>query len=118
MRRAFLVILILLLPLQLSWAAMAPYCQNEASQTRVHFGHHEHRASHKSMSMKDHASKSVIDNDVECGLCHLSCCKSVTTYTQLKLSADFNLAVYPFIPSEFSSHIAEGPEKPNWQLAA
>jgi len=118
MRRSFLVILILLLPLQLSWAAMASYCQNERDQTQVHFGHHEHRVSQKSAETKDPASKNVVDNDVECGLCHLSCCKSVTTYTQLKLSADFNMAVYPFIPSDFSSHIAEGPEKPNWQLAA
>lgn len=118
MRRSFLVILILLLPLQLSWAAMAPYCQNEASQTRIHFGHHEHKTSQKPILTKDHVSKSVADNDTECGLCHLSCCKSVTTYTRLKLSADFNMAVYSLTPSDFSSHIAEGPEKPNWQLAA
>jgi hypothetical protein len=118
MKRVFLVILILLLPLQLSWAAVASYCQNEVSQARVHFGHHEHKTSQQPVSMKDHVSKGAVDNDTECGFCHLSCCKSVTAYTQLKLPADFNLAAYPLIPSDFSSHIAEGPEKPNWQLAA
>ncbi|WP_034294243.1 cation efflux protein, CzcI family [Herbaspirillum sp. RV1423] len=118
MRRFFLVILLLLLPLQLSWAAMASYCQNEAIQTRAHFGHHEHTTTPKSVSTKEKVSKGAADNDVECGFCHLSCAKSVCTYPQLKASVDFNPAVYPFIHSSFSSHIAEGPEKPNWHLAA
>jgi hypothetical protein len=118
MRRRLLLILILLLPLQLSWAAVASYCQNDSAQTRTHFGHHEHQSGKKSAAGKDHGTKSLADNDTECGLCHLSCCKSVTTYSQLKLPVDFSLAASPLPPSYFSSHIAEGPEKPNWQRAA
>jgi hypothetical protein len=102
----------------LSWAAVASYCQNDSEQTRTHFGHHEHQLGQKSSASKDQGDKSVVDNTAECGLCHLSCCKSLTTYSLLKLPVDFNLALAFFPPSDFSSHIAEGPEKPNWQRAA
>lgn len=41
MRRYVLIFMMLLLPLQWSWAAAAGACQHEAGGT--HFGHHEHR---------------------------------------------------------------------------
>ncbi|MFL9926143.1 cobalt transporter [Herbaspirillum lusitanum] len=114
--------------MQLSWAAVASYCQNESSQASYHFGHHEHQDAAKSVSAAatldtlDSADNSKApDNakaDVECGLCHVSCYKSVCSYPQLKAPAEFQPALHLPLPSTFSSHIADGPEKPNWQLAA
>jgi hypothetical protein len=117
--------------MQLSWAAVASYCQNESSQASYHFGHHEHQDAAKSVSAAatldnldsaDNISNSKApDNakaDVECGLCHVSCYKSVCSYPQLKAPAEFQPALHLPLPSTFSSHIADGPEKPNWQLAA
>lgn len=43
MRRWLTVFLLILLPLQLSWAVAATYCAHEADPAVSHVGHHEHR---------------------------------------------------------------------------
>lgn len=43
MRRWLAVFLLILLPLQLSWAVAATYCGHEADPAARHVGHHEHR---------------------------------------------------------------------------
>ena len=47
MRRLLLLCLLCLLPLQISWAAVANYCGHEQDKAAQHFGHHadEHKAS-------------------------------------------------------------------------
>lgn len=42
MRRFVLILLLTVMPLQWSWAAIASICQHEASQTEQHLGHHVH----------------------------------------------------------------------------
>jgi len=43
MRRFFLIILVLLLPLQSAWAAATAYCQHEQRPAaKWHLGHHQH----------------------------------------------------------------------------
>ena len=43
MRRLIAIFLLALLPLQFSWAAVAPYCGHEEQVDAAHFGHHEHQ---------------------------------------------------------------------------
>ncbi|WP_431262205.1 hypothetical protein ACQ859_18795 [Roseateles chitinivorans] len=43
MRRWLTVFLLILLPLQLSWAVAATYCTHEADPAVNHIGHHQHR---------------------------------------------------------------------------
>jgi hypothetical protein len=43
MRRWLTVFLLILLPLQLSWAVAATYCAHEADPAVNHVGHHQHR---------------------------------------------------------------------------
>ena len=43
MRRLIAIFLLALLPLQFSWAAVAPYCGHEERADAAHFGHHEHQ---------------------------------------------------------------------------
>lgn len=45
MRRYLAIILLALLPLQFSWAAVASYCEHE-TQDAGHFGHHDHDSDH------------------------------------------------------------------------
>ncbi|NCV41106.1 MAG: hypothetical protein EBW11_11190 [Betaproteobacteria bacterium] len=40
MRKFLAIFLLVLLPLQFSWAAVAGYCQHEAGVTANHPGHH------------------------------------------------------------------------------
>jgi flagellar capping protein FliD len=43
MRRFLLIFLVVMMPLQLSWAAVSSYCQHESGTASKHFGHHEHQ---------------------------------------------------------------------------
>ncbi|GIZ51909.1 hypothetical protein NCCP691_19230 [Noviherbaspirillum aridicola] len=42
-KKLFLILLLLVMPLQSSWAVVAAYCQPETEVTTKHFGHHEHQ---------------------------------------------------------------------------
>lgn len=42
MRRRLAIVLLALLPLQFSWAAVASYCGHETQAATGHFGHHGH----------------------------------------------------------------------------
>ncbi|MCI1016745.1 cobalt transporter [Herbaspirillum huttiense] len=116
--RALIILLALLLPMQLSWAAMASYCQAENDRVPTHLGHHEH----PSAKADDHAGSEkskTSDSDVGCSLCHFSCMKSVQIYNSSVIVPP--AAEQKSHPSYFphpTSHIADGPDKPNWQLAA
>ena len=73
MPRLFMIFLIVLMPLQLSWAAMASYCQHETGAAAKHFGHHDHQ--HKAADGKEKApdlAKTGV-NDLDCASCHASC---------------------------------------------
>lgn len=73
MRRLLIIVMMVVLSLQLSWAAAATYCQHESSRVTYHFGHHVHDhagASDDSKSQQTAGSKLVLDDD--CAVCHLS----------------------------------------------
>jgi hypothetical protein len=73
MRRWFAVLLLVLLPLQFSWAAVAAYCQHEPEGQPTHLGHHEHRHDGAEAS-KAGAEKSALPQvDLDCAQCHAYC---------------------------------------------
>lgn len=43
MRRWLSILLLVLMPFQFSWAAVATYCEHESGTRAKHFGHHEHK---------------------------------------------------------------------------
>ena len=47
MRRWLLILLLMSLPFQFSWAAMATYCEHESGARAQHVGHHEHQHQHQ-----------------------------------------------------------------------
>jgi len=73
MRRWFAILMLALLPLQFSWAAVAAYCGHETGQHAEHLGHHEHQHTDHAIADKDSApadqsAPAVFDFD--CGHCH------------------------------------------------
>jgi hypothetical protein len=75
MIRRFIMLLVLLLPLQFSWAAISAYCEHETNAASHHFGHHEHKHQNSTSSKvedADPASKSG-GFDADCGVCHANC---------------------------------------------
>lgn len=120
MRRWLLIFLVVLLPMQLSWAAVASYCQHESSSsaTTQHVGHHEHQheADAASTDQGGTDSKSTTATsavDVDCGTCHAGCCTAMLQSPILVMAK---------LPSEshnapalrLSSQPASLPERPNW----
>ncbi len=135
MRRWLVLLLLAILPLQLSWAAMAGYCQHEkAPAQRSHFGHHAHEhgqagepvAGLHAVAVDDatdpgpeqdppgQGSVSALDED--CAYCHLGCAQPLITEP---------IGPWPGTPSPQvaavnalpESHIASVPERPDWRLA-
>ena len=88
--RFLIIVLLALLPLQFSWAAVAPYCGHETQAGLEHFGHHEHQHQHHAdasdgagldaalMATSD-ANSDAGDGkapgvmDLDCGHCHGTC---------------------------------------------
>lgn len=113
MRRWLTILLLVMLPLQFSWAAAAAYCQHETSADAGHVGHHQHE--HKASTQgADDGSKLLGDND--CGYCHLSAAKPV----------QMQAAEVPVTTGPTIRGVAAGPlpsrdpdrlERPNWCLA-
>lgn len=63
------VLLAVLLPLQLAWGVVAPYCEHEETVTAQHPGHHSHE--HEAPAQDDNSGKKPLV-DADCGVCHAS----------------------------------------------
>ena len=80
MKRFFAILLMLVLPLQFSFAAASVYCANEANVTVEHYGHHAHESEQLPPDL-DTTQKAT--GDTECGACHLGCAKLQTAVLAL-----------------------------------
>lgn len=117
-KKLLFIFMLVLLPLQVSWAAVAVYCQHEQGQS-AHFGHHNHehqaQLNDQSTDSSDKEKLSPVDSD--CVVCHLfaqqSFLNSLPTVTPPKGEAHLSP-----LPAYYSSHIPDGPQKPDWQLVA
>lgn len=113
-RRFFFIILMLILPLQASWAAAGAYCQHEQDSAAQHFGHHAHKHSAADKDKKSGAPSASFHAD--CASCHLGCAGIVTASPDVPSSAPTFLASSPeinFLPSV----VLQGPERPKWAAA-
>jgi hypothetical protein len=117
MKRFLLILFVLMLPLQASWAVVVPYSQHES------FGYHSERCSHAVSDVTDPSESRSDDGSApssphgDCTLCHLGHCgvangeirPLVLTASSLRTpaSADPNLSAFS-IP----------PDRPKWLLHA
>ena len=72
MKRLFAILLMLILPLQFSYAVASAYCEDDVIVTTAHYGHHDHGDAHQ--PVKSDADENSAGH-VECGVCHLGCAK-------------------------------------------
>ena len=72
MGRWFATLLLVLLPFQFSWAAVATYCMHERAPAQSqHVGHHEHNHEASNLPGKADDGLQASDTfDVDCCLCH------------------------------------------------
>ena len=113
MRRWLLVLLLVLLPSQMTWAAVGVYCTHERQPTAQHLGHHQHE---HVVSAGDQAISAFVDVasvDQDCGVCHATC--SVAFQTSSSLSNLNSVPVRPGISLTFYlTHYQDLPERPQW----
>jgi len=121
-RRFLAIVLLALLPLQFSWAAVASYCGHEQQAGSTHFGHHEHQqhadAAGGAEPLADAESTPDGDKapgamDLDCGHCHGHCSVMLTPLPGLPAA----LATTPPMTSldeAGGAHAPTRPERPQW----
>jgi hypothetical protein len=118
MRRWLSILLLVFLPFQFSWAAVAGYCQHETGAAAQHFGHHDHQ--HQADADQGGApdAKALgggIDGD--CVACHASCAAAIFSMASLPASSSLTFAI-PWLSGNLAAPPLAYPERPNWSVLA
>ncbi|MGV3741162.1 MAG: cation efflux protein, CzcI family [Burkholderiaceae bacterium] len=117
MKRLLLILLLAILPLQATWAAVATYCQHEKESTSRHFGHHQHEHEHQHAQAEEQQKDSSIKFHTDCLTCQAAAAAMiipavdavpVETASAVQVSSDPLLTSFP----------SSRPEKPKWVFAA
>lgn len=123
MRRWLAVLLLLLLPVQFSWAAMASYCAHEASgaaMVKPHpAGHHEHGGPSVDSAASQAADDGLATAQPDCG--HSHCHGHVVG--MLEAAARLPLHTPGTSPPVLAGirqarHLPAQPERPQWARLA
>ena len=123
MRRWFLILMLFLLPFQLSWAAASAYCQHERDTQPRHWGHHEHETrgtdrSHSGEGAQKNSSTQPNAVVSDCAVCHSGYAQHVEGAQEPVLSVRRAAQPLRAIAAErFDSHISDVPVRPDWSLA-
>ncbi len=111
MRFLVVVLLLVLLPLHLSWAAVAPYCAHEVEpQSQQHAGHDDHAAPVAEQSQGDADADLV---QPECGHCHSHCTGVTVAAVSMQTMGTAELLVPASHPSA-ADQAPPRPERPQW----
>lgn len=117
MPRLVLMFVLLLLPLQASWAAISAYCGHEKGIASKHVGHHQHKHEASSSEPSSDSSPGLGGIDKDCGTCHINL-NLVLSSVDVTLLDD-GRQPGRFSPSRlYASYIPRGPERPNWRVLA
>ncbi|MFZ5520671.1 MAG: cation efflux protein, CzcI family [Pseudomonadota bacterium] len=118
MRRWLTLLLVLVLPIQFTWAVAAPYCQHEKAASVRHFGHHAHDHEATASTAEQKAGKpaglAYVDHD--CGFCHLGAAQPVPMQSiglMLEAGADRHEAT----TRSWRTRDPDRLERPNWPAA-
>jgi hypothetical protein len=113
MRRWLLVFLLVLMPMQLTWAAVSTYCQHESKSSIRHIGHHTHKHSGSISGGDGVVSSEVGSLENDCGVCHANCSVAFQSSSQtLRLIAEPVRIVVK--AASYLAHYQYLPERPQW----
>jgi hypothetical protein len=126
MRKLFLILLLAMLPVQYVWSAAAAYCGHEQEKTQ-HFGHHAHQHTAQAGTLDGDDDGDGGDGHgklpgkakvhADCAVCHHAVQASLLSGMASPPDAA-GLSYPPPSDFRFTSHIADGPKKPDWHPAA
>lgn len=110
MKKYLLILLLIVLPFQFSWAAAAAYCQHEQGAA-THFGHHGHQ--HKVHGNKADVSKTADKFHGDCESCHLFSHVSLISAAAEPAHCAAQDHLLP-LTRDYRSHIPAPPKRPDW----
>ena len=119
MKRLLLILLLAILPLQATWAAVATYCQHEKESTSRHFGHHQHKHEHEHQhaQAEEQQKDSSIKFHTDCLTCQAAAAAMIIPAVDavpIEAASVVQVSSDPLLISFPSSR----PEKPKWVFAA
>ena len=119
MHRLLAVLMLVLLPFQFSWAAVASYCMHERTSAQAqHVGHHEHKHETADLPNKAEQGLQAADTfDVDCCLCHGLGIGVTHFFVSMKApTVPASVVIQSALPL---SGIAQSPpERPQWRSLA
>lgn len=111
MSRLVALLMLALLPLHMSWAAVAPYCAHEAaSQSQQHFGHHDHAVAAADEAQDESATNSV---QPDCAKCHNHCSGVLLSLATVDVVGSAE-QLAPAARSPAADRSPPRPERPQW----
>lgn len=113
MKRLVVLLLMLVLPLQIAWAAAGSYCTHEQSSATQHFGHHAHV--HQAQP-DDTDSEAPLQQHPDCNSCHAVTFSVLDAGVKLPDMSPPRAAL-PKQVSPLPSAPPGEPERPKWYLA-
>lgn len=121
MRFWLAVLLLFLLPLHLSWAAMGRYCESDRFESvqplTQHWDHHTQQRGDTPIPEQEAEQGNGLVADRDCGVCNSNC--SVATLEQGVSSAIKTAAVFAHGPAgALTSVLTDRPERPQWYSLA
>jgi hypothetical protein len=123
-RRFLAIVLLMLLPLQFSWAAVATYCGHETEAAAGHLGHHEHQ---HPAGADTHAGVATVADvepdagrdkapgamDLDCGHCH-GFCGAMLTLAAAMPGTPGAAPPRATVDEDGALHASTRPERPQW----
>ncbi|MFC4933100.1 cation efflux protein, CzcI family [Massilia sp. GCM10023247] len=119
MKRYFLILLLVLLPIQFSWAIAGAYCAHEEAAA-THFGHHQHKHDEPTGDgTKDdgkHETKKI-QLDIDCDYCHHVPSNAIAPASPALAQPGLSTHIQTDSP-HYSSHISDLIPRPDWSFRA
>jgi hypothetical protein len=114
MKRLFLIFLLTMLPLQMSWAVMSDYCEHENGKAAQHLGHHEHKHQASNDKSPGKSKLGTGTGHADCGYCHHFGACIIATLQPAPV-VPFDVTQVAFELHRYLSPISDGPSRPNWR---
>jgi hypothetical protein len=113
MRFWIIVLLAVLMPLQLSWAATGRYCQHETDTASKHIGHHIHQHQFTERTEEGGEFAKKISVDMDCGTCQAGCSMAIQEQDVIQ-TVDLTLHIAPRPLARSSPAPEDRPDRPQW----
>ena len=116
MKRLVLILMMLALPMQTTWAAVASYHAHDRGTSSSHFGDHDHQHEFSSKVPSGDPLEGNNAPHADCHFAHLTVFTSVSVSSFLQLSGESLSVGLP--PQGYLSFVSAGLDRPNWRVLA